>query len=183
MTENLKPNRRERAKAYRAANKERRRVALKAWRRANRTKVQADSRARYRANSESERLRMRVYYAANKERVLAKARAKRLVSPESAREACREWRKKNPEASIHHGAKRRARKRGGATGSVSYQQLWATFNGNCSICAKRLYVGVQKYHYDHIVPLARGGSHTQDNLQITHAHCNLSKHVKLLKEG
>jgi hypothetical protein len=33
---------------------------------------------------------------------------------------------------------------------------------------------------DHIVPLNAKGSHTRANVQLTHARCNIKKHVKLL---
>ncbi|QOH59936.1 hypothetical protein C6Y44_27815 (plasmid) [Rhodococcus rhodochrous] len=30
-------------------------------------------------------------------------------------------------------------------------------------------------HFDHVVPLARGGEHSNDNLRPAHAGCNLRK--------
>jgi 5-methylcytosine-specific restriction endonuclease McrA len=36
------------------------------------------------------------------------------------------------------------------------------------------------FHLDHIHPLARGGSHTMDNLQITHPICNIRKGAMVL---
>ena len=35
---------------------------------------------------------------------------------------------------------------------------------------------------DHVVPLARGGSHTYGNLRPAHGHCNRRKHAKLMSE-
>ncbi len=35
-------------------------------------------------------------------------------------------------------------------------------------------------HYDHVIPLARGGSHTFENIRISHGACNMRKGVKLL---
>jgi hypothetical protein len=37
-----------------------------------------------------------------------------------------------------------------------------------------------KLHVDHVLPLARGGSHTASNLQIIPAHVNLKKNDKRL---
>ena len=37
----------------------------------------------------------------------------------------------------------------------------------------------EKYHVDHIMPLARGGFHHQGNLQVIPARENLHKHTKI----
>lgn len=39
-----------------------------------------------------------------------------------------------------------------------------------------------KFHVDHIVPLAKGGKHCADNLQVIPAICNLRKGVKTKNE-
>ena len=36
--------------------------------------------------------------------------------------------------------------------------------------------------YDHVFPLSRGGTHTVDNIKITHRACNLSKNNRLPEE-
>lgn len=35
-------------------------------------------------------------------------------------------------------------------------------------------------HLDHIIPLSKGGTHEPNNVRITHAKCNLSKHSKII---
>lgn len=50
----------------------------------------------------------------------------------------------------------------------------------CHIC--RRVVSQGELHFDHIVPLSRGGPHSADNIAVTHARCNLSKGTKLLCE-
>lgn len=50
---------------------------------------------------------------------------------------------------------------------------------DCYLCGKLLDGEV---HLDHIIPLARGGAHSQDNLAPTHATCNLRKGDRLLSE-
>lgn len=48
----------------------------------------------------------------------------------------------------------------------------------CGICSAWLFEG-DPWHVDHIIPVARGGRHREDNLQVTHAKCNLAKGAKL----
>ena len=36
---------------------------------------------------------------------------------------------------------------------------------------------------DHVIPIARGGTHTADNLQTAHFICNARKHTKILEVG
>ena len=49
----------------------------------------------------------------------------------------------------------------------------------CGICG--LYIN-NKYEIDHIVPLSRNGTHTIENLQLTHPICNRTKHNRLQNE-
>lgn len=37
-------------------------------------------------------------------------------------------------------------------------------------------------HLDHVIPLSRGGAHSEDNIRVTHARCNLKKGTKLVEE-
>lgn len=44
--------------------------------------------------------------------------------------------------------------------------------GKCRACGKPL---KDDYHIDHIIPLAKGGQNTDNNCQLLHSKCNLSK--------
>jgi 5-methylcytosine-specific restriction endonuclease McrA len=79
-------------------------------------------------------------------------------------------------------ANRRAQIELTAISVIDYALLVQSADGKCGICAQALNDG-KAIHVDHIIPLAKGGSHTQDNLQLTHARCNLKKGAKLLKAG
>lgn len=100
---------------------------------------------------------------------------------EISRERSRRWAKNNPEKNAEIGARRRARVRGAKVGKVDLDALWT---GTCSICAQPLdranrWPDPQSPSLDHIIPLSRGGSHSQANLQWTHLVCNLRKYCKL----
>lgn len=47
---------------------------------------------------------------------------------------------------------------------------------------RRTKVEGRPYEVDHIIPLAKGGLHHQDNLQILTAHENRVKHARILGE-
>ena len=54
--------------------------------------------------------------------------------------------------------------------------LYGLQKGRCADCAAHLLRdGPEKCHADHIVPLARGGSHDIRNLQLLCPPCNLQK--------
>src|SRR5574340_787097 len=54
-------------------------------------------------------------------------------------------------------------------------KLFKLQKGKCACCGKRL---GDDYHLDHIMPLALGGTNTDDNIQLLRAECNLQKHAK-----
>lgn len=51
---------------------------------------------------------------------------------------------------------------------------WHPFDALC-YCGKPL---GDAYHLDHVMPLALGGSNTDDNMQLLRDRCNLQKHAK-----
>lgn len=154
-------------KAHYAANRERARILGRAW---------------YLANRERKKAAGQAYRRDNQDKLRAATRAWRAANPDKVRTYMAKWQKANMETVHDHVSRRRARQRSGTVGRVSYLKLWTEFSGSCPLCAKKLRIGVQKYHYDHIVPLAKGGSHTQGNIQITHARCNRTKGAKLTIE-
>lgn len=52
---------------------------------------------------------------------------------------------------------------------------------HCGIC-KRLFVAGEKRVIDHILPLARGGGDTPDNVQAAHRICNESKGQRTVEQ-
>jgi 5-methylcytosine-specific restriction endonuclease McrA len=53
--------------------------------------------------------------------------------------------------------------------------------GVCGICRKAVTetTGPWRPSIDHIVPLAHGGLHVEENLQLAHYRCNLSKGARV----
>lgn len=72
---------------------------------------------------------------------------------------------------------RRARNLGVA-GEISHQsidRLYDLQRGKCPCCGLPL---GDNYHLDHIMPLALGGTNTDDNIQLLRQECNNQKRAK-----
>lgn len=193
--------------AWAAANPERRRKNKQAWRALNRDKVNAETAAyraanpekvkaaqlaRYRDNPEREKARSAAYKAANREKIQAYAVAFREANPERVlatsarwrdanrdrvREISADWRKRNPDAVRVSTQNRRAlvQKDGGVLSKGLAKRLFEMQKGKCPCCKQPL---GKSYHLDHKMPLALGGTNTDDNMQLLRATCNLNKAAK-----
>lgn len=131
-------------------------------------------------------------YAVDREKLAAKQAEYRAANPEKQaayRAASRErisankaeYYLANPDKFAEHGRNRRARKIS-ADGSHTASDVSALFNaqrGLCANCRTKLFKsGAKKYHVDHIMPLALGGSNWPANLQCLCSTCNLKKSAK-----
>jgi len=70
-----------------------------------------------------------------------------------------EWQGRTDDSAIPNGVKLR---------------IWNSANGQCQICTRKMAAGDVK-HYDHIIPLADGGRHSEANLQIACVACHADK--------
>lgn len=123
---------------------------------------------------------------ANREIIRQKDAAYRAKNIEAVRERSRKWAKQNRanhpvEDKIQKHA-RRAKERGGG-GHFTKQQiadLYQRQKQKCANCKKHISdaVGREKYHIDHVMPIARGGSSLIENIQLLCPHCNHTKHAQ-----
>lgn len=80
-----------------------------------------------------------------------------------------------------HKRKRRAwKKQSPCVETVSPSKVYARDNWTCGICCLAVdpgcaYPDKLSPSIDHIVPLAHGGHHTYENVQLAHLHCNMLK--------
>lgn len=195
------------AKAWAAANPEKKKANKKryydrhaaeviaktqAWRAANADKVKAYDAARYSADPEAERKRVAAYRAANPdysrayaaeyrkanpEKVKAASRAWRAENPDKVKAALARWKADNPDANrimVHNRRARRA-ENGGKLSKDIAAKLYALQKGRCPCCKQPL---GDDYHLDHKMPLALGGTNTDDNMQLLRSGCNQQKHAK-----
>lgn len=136
------------ARESHARNRERALNGQKIWRIQNKEKIKS---------------RMAVWRDLNKEKVALKDRAWKRANPEKVKannKNCRAMRKKS-EGRITPGLP---------------AKLFKLQRGKCACgCGQPLGTG---YHMDHIMPLALGGTNTDDNIQLLRSTCNQQKHAK-----
>lgn len=187
--EERKQKSRERAARWRAENPER----AKAYRQSEKGKQsharsvakKADFYAEYRSqwerdNKERRNARRRELYAENPQagrdralRYLSKTGVRQLVA-ERTRKA-----KERPEVRERiqlNKQNRRTSTNGGKLSRGIVSKLMALQSGCCAAC--RSLLARTGHHLDHIEPLARGGKHADENMQLLCPPCNLSKNAK-----
>ena len=148
-----------RSAAYRAANFEAIKIKSLAWVTANPERNKATQAAWYKANPERHRASVSARYEANKEKVAAMTKAWALANPESRK--------------IHKHTRRAKEKTiNGVLSKGLSAKLLQLQNGLCFCCKQPL---LDKIHLDHWVPLALGGSNTDDNIRLLHPRCNQAK--------
>lgn len=59
-------------------------------------------------------------------------------------------------------------------------EIYKRDNGTCQYCGTKQ--NKTGWHLDHVIPLARGGVHTRENVVVSCASCNQSKGARLLSE-
>lgn len=165
------------ASAWRAANRDKAIARCAAWRAANREKVLAASSAWHAANRDKVRAARSAYYAENREKERAASLAWYAANREKGRAARSVWHAANPEKCRIYNQNRKARKRanGGKLSSNLSAKLFKLQRGKCTCCGQPL---GDDFHLDHIVPLALGGSNTDDNIQLLRQRCNNQKHAQ-----
>lgn len=103
-----------------------------------------------------------------------KASARRRTESGKAAIGLRAYRLKNPDKTREWDQRRNGRKAGrlprGTVSRIGVQQRW-----KCAICRCNI---KNKYHVDHIIPLALGGLHVPRNIQLLCGPCNLRKNAK-----
>lgn len=105
----------------------------------------------------------------------------RAANPELAHQKMRDWAAANPErwAELRKQASqaRRARKRGTQVEPVDLTRVLEEHGPVCHLCGGDIKDG--DLHFDHVIPLARNGTHTHDNIRPAHAGCNLRKGCRI----
>ena len=138
-------------------------IATTAWRKANREKYNATSAMWSAANSEKQK----TIYATYRQNNLDECRAR-----------CSAHKKSHPEIARTNQQNRRAREiaSGGSLSKNIIKKLYTLQRGKCA-CGCKQPLG-DDFHLDHRMPLALGGSNTDDNMQLLTATCNMQKGKK-----
>lgn len=96
------------------------------------------------------------------------------------KERSRRWEQKNPLRRAELGMRRRARKLNVAYEEISYSKILQSYGYNCHICGGM--IDPHDLEFDHVIPLARGGKHSEENIKPSHRVCNRRKKDRLLEE-
>lgn len=163
--------------AKRRANPEPGRAYAREYHRQHREKRAAYTKRRRQEHPEAISATFRRYYIRNLERM--KQRRRNYWANLTA-EQKKAYLDRNRHSYLEHDARRRAQKRGSAIGPVDRRSIVERDNSTCYLCGRKL--TDREIHLDHVIPLARGGSHTADNLKVTCRPCNQRKSDKLLEE-
>lgn len=172
------------------------RAARKDWERRNPGKAAEYARRGYARHRDRARAYRRRYYAENRDAILASSRQYRQQNAEAIAERKRiyaqanadrlgeyyaEWARLNPGKRRESHRRRRARLAGTFVRQVDYAAILAGFGMVCHICGGGI-GSATDLHFDHVIPVSRGGSHVQENILPSHTICNLRKGTKLMSE-
>ena len=136
-------------------------------------------------NKEDKKAYSKKYYAENKEKenTRVKAWAKentdyyqdyRNKNKERKAELDKLYRAANPEKEKEKHLRRMTKKKGNGVFIVSKRFIKNLYNSPCRFCG-----GSDKIEADHILPISRGGRHSEGNLQPLCKSCNNEKRAKL----
>lgn len=160
---------------WRAKNLAKVKAYAKRYRREHPEKIAETKKRWYSQNPDKRRAMCRAYRAKNPEKCLAAQRRYQKANREKVRQWARECYARNPENAKRLARERRAKIKAmqqglsrGLTTRLIVKQL-----GQCAICKCDL--AVSGYHLDHIIPLAKGGVHKDENIQLLCPTCNHSK--------
>lgn len=121
--------------------------------------------------------RKRAYHHKNKEIINHKKRLYRLHNTSHVDMVHKQWCLKNKQRR-NEMRRRYKHQRRSALGTLSVgiaDRLYSLQQGRCVCCGEALN---DEYHIDHIIPIALGGTNTDDNVQLLKPSCNRSKSAK-----
>jgi len=148
------------------------REAQARWRAANIERAREIARLSYARNREKAKARAAAYRVAHRDERLRKRRLSERGETFNAR------RRANRDTRYNHA--RRVRLRGAVAVSYTRTSIFDRDLWTCQLCGDPVNPDLRFPHrlsasIDHVVPVARGGSDTPENVQLAHLSCNASK--------
>ena len=150
---------------YHATHRAQRSAANRAWRAANREHLVEYEKARYAARRGEASAYHKLYYQENKEKLA---------------EYQKHWRSKNQDKIDVYRQRRSRRLAEAFVAPVVRSEIFERDNWKCHLCGKKVdreakYPAPGSATIDHIIPLAKGGTHEPANVALAHARCNVTK--------
>ncbi len=138
------------------------------WRKNNPDKVEA-----YNAASLGTRNEERRQYRQEHQEQERAYRRQYNQEHKAERNACkRRWRRDNRERVCAQKRSRRAQKKGATVEQVDEQAIYELYNHTCIYCGRH-----KDLTLDHVMALANGGAHSEDNLVVACRSCNSRKRI------
>lgn len=164
--------------AWESRNREKRNADARAWTAKNIGKERERWRKQREADPQKRRdAVMRSYYRHQEQRQEYRRRYRQEhLEEERARD--REAQRKNPERRREMVQRRRALKKATETEKVDYKEILKRDGYVCHICG--WFVDPADVAFDHVIPLAKGGTHTKNNIAVAHYSCNLKKNARII---
>jgi len=138
----------------------------------------------YHNNLERAKETRKKYQEKNYEKLRAYKTEHYLMNLDEYKKRARRWDKSNPEKikNIRNNvkARRRIRESNAYVENIDRNLIYDRDNGICQICGEL--VPKNEMTIDHIIPLAKDGIHSYNNVQLAHSVCNSSKGVKTIHE-
>jgi 5-methylcytosine-specific restriction endonuclease McrA len=144
--------------------------------------------ARLKATPEEKRAKLRAYYAEHSEAAAKASQVYYEKNKDYIQEVQRVCRENKLTAEDRNRRARKAVERlnrkhrvrsGGKVSKGLFALLYFRQQGGCVYCGKNLDTG---FHRDHIMPIALGGSNTDDNMQLLCPECNIAKGARYPNE-
>ena len=164
-------------KKYQEADVNKRREKWSEYYAKNSEKIKLRAITYHYENREKVLQRKREYWHKNRADLIEKKRQARIDNPQRYKELHKEWVKNNRDRYKemrrrykHLRRSAQGRLSQGITDTLSKKQ-----NGKCACCNQKL---GSDFHIDHIIPLALGGTNTDDNVQLMKPSCNRKKNAK-----
>lgn len=163
----------DRAKFY-ENNKESVRAESMKYHYLNRDRILSRQKQHYEINKDVLNAKAAKYREANRDVAVARSREWRANHPGRNEKNVKEWMKNNPMKAREYSNARRTRKIGapGRYTPSDIALLLTRQSERCQYCCTKL---VGKFHVDHIISLARGGTNYPSNICIACPSCNHRK--------
>lgn len=161
---------------WRIKNTEKTKLLNKEWRKNNTDSIKEKQAKYYASNKEAIKEKARIYYHENKTAVLERVWKYRSLNVEKIRSMHRMYYAENIESRRHANRAIRAKRLlcEGKHTKQDIERICKAQKRKCAVCKKSLI----KYHVDHVIPLAKGGTNYPENLQLLCPNCNHRKSDK-----
>ena len=178
-------------RAYTPTHREQINETRRTWRLNNAERDREYNEAYYSSNREEYAERARTWRQNNRERSQEAVRAYREKHPEADKryyeanrdkhyERVKSYRQRNPVQYAIYAANRLAHKKdiGGSVTPAQWEELKAYYDYTCLCCGRR--EPDIALTMDHVIPIAKGGINTIENIQPLCGPCNSSKGTKII---